>query len=77
MYKVYIINPLLSCYCGASFVAAKTAQKANEFIKSFKKSDPDNKCNSYGYSFVDEEDALNGIYSDDEGIVHMGISYSG
>ena len=74
MYKVYIIVPLLGCYRGASFVAAKTAQRANELIDLFKKSDIKNLRNSEGYSYVEENDALNGIYSDDEGIVHMGIT---
>ena len=76
MYKVYEI-PVEYCYDGTSLVAANSAEEANEFIKSFKESDPNNECDSFGYGFVDEHDIIPHIYADIEGIINYGIRYFG
>lgn len=71
MYKVYEISAEC-CYDGTSLVAAKNAEEANKFIKSFKESDPHNDCDSFGYCFVDEYDIIPHIFSDMEGIRYYG-----
>lgn len=76
MYKVYKIDSVV-CYFGFSLVSANNAIEANKFIEEFKKEDIGNRYNSFGYSFVDESDILEGIFSNEKGIVHYGICYGG
>lgn len=73
-YKVYKISPFGS-YSGNSLVAAESAKEANEFIKSFKRVDKENNNNSFGYSFVDEDDVLDYVRSSVIGIIDYGITY--
>lgn len=56
-FNVYEISST-SDYHGYSLVAAKSASQANTFIEEFKKSDPDNVYDSFGYNFVDESDKI-------------------
>ena len=76
-YNVYEVRPRLGCYRGMSLVAAKSVEEANRIIKSFVKSDPKNFYDSWGYSQVFEHDLIEGLYSEKEGIIHMGIYYYG
>ena len=76
-YKVYEVTPRLGCYQGMSLVAANSAEDANRIIDKFIKDDPHNQMDSWGYSKVNEYDVIEGIYSEIEGIVHMGIFYYG
>ena len=56
-------------------MAAKSASQANTFIEEFKKSDPDNVYDSFGYNFVDESDKIQDIYSDIAGFITYRIYY--
>lgn len=74
MYQIYVI-PAQTCYIGESLVAAKNVRAANGLIRAFKDSDPYNQFDSFGYGFVDEEDAIEGSMCDRDGIIHHGIRY--
>lgn len=76
-YNVYEIEPRLGCYHGLSLVAAESVEEANRIIKEFIKSDPNNHMDSWGYSQVSEYDLIEGLYSEKDGIIHMGIYYYG
>lgn len=76
-YKVYEVQPRLGCYRGLSLVAATSAEDANRIIKEFIKSDPNNHMDSWGYSQVSEYNLIEGLYSEKDGIIHMGIYYYG
>lgn len=76
MYKVYKIHSMPH-YEGFALVAANSAEEANEFIKSFKYSDRNNHCNSYGYCYIDENDLLDHLSSDIEGLIDQSIDYVG
>lgn len=76
-YKVYSVTPRLGCYQGLSLVAANSAEEANCIIDKFIKDDPKNHMDSWGYSKVSEHDVIEDIYSEIEGVVHMGIFYYG
>ena len=75
-YKVYVIDSE-AYYAGKSFVAAESADEANKFIDEFVKEDSHNNSDSWGYSHVDEYDALEDIYSERKGIIYRGIYYTG
>lgn len=75
--KVYRVTPRLGCYGGWSLVAAHTAEEANQIINKFIKDDPKNYMDSWGYDQVSEYDVVENVYSEQEGIVYMGIYYSG
>lgn len=75
-YKVYKIDSN-SSYIGYSLVAANTAEEANQYIGSFREEDSDNKCDSWGYANVSEDDVLEHIFSDEPGIIDYGIRYFG
>lgn len=77
VYNIYEIYPSKSCYRGISLVAAETVEQANEFINEFIKSDPDNYEDSWGYSYVDGDDLLEHLFSDEPGIIKYGIYYYG
>ena len=76
MYKVYLVDSK-ACYYGISFVAANNAEEANSFIKDFQERDKKNVCDSWGYETVNEEDMVDGIWSEHNGIIHYGIRYGG
>ena len=64
-------------YGGSALVAANSAKEANEFIDSYKEIDKDNSGNSWGYSYVDEDDRLSYIFATCTGILDYGIYYTG
>ena len=76
-YKVYKIEPNQGCYSGVSLVAAKNADEANIYIKNFKDRDKNNYADSYGYSYVNETDVIEGLYSVLPDLVWLGIYYRG
>ena len=73
-FNVYEISSAFG-YHGYSLVAAKSASQANAFTEEFKKSDPDNVYDSFGYNFVDESDRIPDIYSDTAGFITNRIYY--
>ena len=76
MYKVYKVEPQMH-YHGMSLVAADSAEEANLFISDFKRYDTNNQSDSWGYCKVDEDDAIEGLLSENKGIVLHGIYYYG
>ena len=76
MYKVYKVEPQMH-YHGMSLVAADSAEEANLFISDFKRYDTNNWSDSWGYCKVDEDDAIEGLLSENKGIVLHGIYYYG
>ena len=76
MYKVYKVEPQMH-YHGMSLVAADSAEEANLFISEFKRDDTNNWDDSWGYCEVDEDDALEGVFSENSGIIFHGIRYTG
>lgn len=76
MYKVYVSRS--GCYYGGiSLIAANSAAEANRTIDLFKQVDVGNKCDSWGYTSVEEYDILEGVYSENSGIIYKGIYYTG
>ena len=75
-YKVYVIDSEAH-YTGTSLVAAESAEEANKIIDAFVKDDPHNYCDSWGYCHVDEYEAIEGVYSEQKGIIYRGIYYTG
>ena len=75
-YKVYEIDSKCSYIC-TSLVAAKTAEEANEYIKSYREVDKDNKGDSWGYSDVSEDDIIENLWSEEPGIIKYDIRYYG
>ena len=52
--------------------------KLIKLIEIFKKADKDNSRDSKGYnSSVSEDDALEGVFSENSGIIFHGIRYTG
>ena len=76
MYKVYKVEPQMH-YHGMSLVAADSAEEANLFISDFKRYDTNNWSDSWGYCEVDEDNAIEGLLSENKGIVLHGIYYYG
>ena len=77
MYKVYKVEPRMY-YTGYALVAAENAEMATKEIEIFKKADEDNSRDSKGYySSVSEDDALEGVFSENSGIIFHGIRYTG
>ena len=76
MYKVYKVEPQMH-YHGMSLVAAESAVEANSIISDFKRYDTNNWSDSWGYCEVDEDDAIEGLLSENKGIVLHGIYYYG
>lgn len=62
-------------YYGYALVAADSAKEANAIIKFFQKTDYNNKCDSRGYTLVDESDLIEGIFSSRRGIIEYGICF--
>ena len=75
-YKVYVIDSR-AYYAGKSLVAAESAEEANKIIDAFIKDDPHNYADSWGYYHVDEYEAVEGVYSEQKGIIYRGIYYTG
>lgn len=75
-YKVYVIDSD-AYYHGKAIVAAESAEEANKFIDDFVHNDPHNQSDSWGYSHVDEDDAVEDVYAERKGILYYGIHYSG
>ena len=76
MYKVYYMSPS-SCYSGFALIAAMSAEEANECIANFKERDSNNKYDSYGWTYVYEDDAIEELSSNVGGIIYDHIYYSG
>ena len=77
MYKVYVIDSKIY-YTGYALVAAENAEMATKEIEIFKRADKDNSRDSKGYhSSVSEDDALEGVFSENSGIIFHGIRYTG
>jgi hypothetical protein len=76
LYKVYEVTPR-SCYYGYALVAANSAEEANEHISVLKDLDPTNKWDYFGWEYVTEDDIVENIFADCEGIVKSNIRYSG
>lgn len=76
MYKVYKVEPQMH-YHGMSLVAAVNAEEANSIIADFKRDDTNNWNDSWGYCEVGENDAIEGLLSENKGIVLHGIYYYG
>lgn len=76
LYKVYEVTPR-ECYVGYALVAAHSAAEANEHISVLKECDPTNKYDSWGWTFVTEDDVIENIFADCEGIMRDTIHYSG
>lgn len=74
MNKIYII-PSESGYIGESLVAASNAEEANKMITDFKKSDPYNRYDSFGYGYVTEDDTIEDAEIPHSGFLHHGIRY--
>lgn len=76
MYKVYEVTP--SCYySGYALVAAHSAAEANEHISVLKELDPNNKYDSWGWNYVTEDDVVENIFANCEGIMRSNIYYTG
>ena len=76
MYKVYEVTPR-SYYYGYALVAAHSAAEANEHISVLKEFDSTNKWDSFGWNYVTEDDVIENIFADCEGIMKSNITYSG
>lgn len=76
LYKVYEVTPK-ACYCGYALVAAHSAAEANEHISVLKECDPTNKYDSWGWDYVSEDDVIENVFADCEGIMRDNIRYSG
>ena len=68
---------LLAAALSITAFAAESAEEANKIIDAFVKDDPHNYCDSWGYCHVDEYEAVEGVYSEQKGIVYRGIYYTG
>ena len=75
-YNIYVIDSE-AYYGGKSLVGAESADEANKIIDAFIHNDPHNHGDSWGYSHVDEDDAVEGVYSEQKGILYYGIYYTG
>ena len=75
-YKVYVMTPGV-CYGGFALIAAENAKEANEMIQRRRNVDLNNECNSWGFTSVEEYDALDSVFSEEEGIVYNGVYYTG
>lgn len=76
MYKVYVMTPGAH-YGGFALIAAENADEVNEIIQRRRNVDPHNECNSWGYTSVAEYDALDSVFSEEDGIVYNGVYYTG
>ena len=74
--KVYHMDPYM-LYGGFALIAAETADEANEMILDYKKHDPHNQSNSFGFCYVDELDRIYELTSSEKGIIYNRVYYSG
>lgn len=78
VYNIYEIYPSRNCYSGTALVAAESIEQANEFILNFKRGDSNNNTNSWGYSYIDDDELpVEHLFSDEPGIIKYGIYYDG
>lgn len=75
-YKVYEVQSN-GPYSGEALIGAKNIDDANEIIKDWKEIDKDNACDSWGWSYVDEDNLVDGLISVKHGIIVNHIRYSG
>jgi hypothetical protein len=74
MYKVFIVGS--NChYSGSAIIGAESREDAMVIIAEYKASDPDNQSDSFGWSDCLEE--LDGVTSENRGILHNEIFYRG
>ena len=76
MNKIYKVDPAMY-YLGFALIAAPNAATANEMIAEYKTNDPTNRWDSFGFTYVTEEDVIDDIYSDLTSIVYNCIQYCG
>ena len=77
MFKVYDMM-VTGPYSGTVLIAATSAEEANNLIRNFKASDPDNKYNSYAYEAdLTEDDVVEGLFAEDTGWVYDRVTYTG
>lgn len=76
MYKVYI-SAAEPHYRGTALIAAESVKDANEILNQFRKDDPHNKLDSFGFCNVEPIDEIEDVFSNKKGIVHDGIYYWG
>lgn len=76
MNKIYKVDPA-AYYLGFALIAAPNAAAANEMIAEYKTSDPTNQWDSFGFTYVTEEDAIDDIYSNLTSIIYNSIQYCG
>ena len=76
MNKIYKVDPA-TYYFGFALIAAPDAATANEMIAEYKASDPTNQWDSFGFTYVTEEDVIDDIYSNITSIIYNNIQYCG
>ena len=74
--KVYRVDPC-AAYNGFALIAATSADEANKYIVDFKKRDANNKYDSYGWWYVDEDNVIEDLTATRCGIIFDHIYYSG
>ena len=75
-YKIYHIDPAMYYY-GFALIAAPDAATANQLIADEKERDPENRFDSFGLSYVREDDAINNCYGTCIGFLFNSIRYCG
>lgn len=76
MYKVYHVSPV-TYYEGFALIAANSAAEANEHIAEYKANDINNRWDSFGLTYVDDEDVIENLSASIEGFVYNHIFYTG
>jgi phage terminase large subunit len=74
IYKVYHVYSA-TYYSGHAEIAAENITEANKIVADFKAKDVKNKNDSYGWSYIDDEEPTE--FSDIRGIIHNDIYYKG
>lgn len=74
LYPVYLCNSRAN-YAGYALVAATSVEEANKYIQEFKKSDPCNNFDSFGYEDIDASDCMENLLAKKCGILYYGIRY--
>lgn len=65
------------CYGSFALIAAMSAEEANEYIANYKEQDASNVYNSYGWTYVYEDDVIENLTSSVGSIVYNYVYYSG
>ena len=76
-FQVYKCTPKKKCYSGVALIAAESAREVNAFIDNFIANDSKNLGDSWGYSYVNEDDRIDCVFANRKGILDYGIYYSG